>query len=105
MRGSLTNASKKYDVTGFLYFNYKQAKLVRPDEPKSKIWGVLGGYPLMGFPYFCFATTLHFGPARTTDRNLEIWRKLLEKMKTPFKKRPAGAAACAVPFHPLPFHR
>ena len=44
MRGSLTNASKKYDVTGFLYFSYKQAKLVRPDEPKSKIWGVLGGY-------------------------------------------------------------
>ena len=47
MRGSLTNASKKYDVTGFLYFSYKQAKLVRPDEPKSKIWGVLGGYPLI----------------------------------------------------------
>ena len=51
MRGSLTNASKKYDVTGFLYFSYKQAKLVRPDEPKSKIWGVLGGYPLIVTAY------------------------------------------------------
>ena len=48
---SLTNASKKYDVTGFLYFSYKQAKLVRPDEPKSKIWGVLGGYPLIVTAY------------------------------------------------------
>ena len=30
-----------------MYSSYKQAKLVRAVEPKSKIWGVLGGYPLI----------------------------------------------------------
>ena len=34
-----------------MYFSYKQAKLVRAVEPKSKIWGVLGGYPLIIMPY------------------------------------------------------
>ena len=34
-----------------MYFSYKQAKLVRAVEPKSKIWGVLGGYPLIVMPY------------------------------------------------------
>ena len=33
-----------------MYFSYKQAKLVRAVEPKSKIWGVLGGYPLIIMP-------------------------------------------------------
>ena len=33
-----------------MYFSYKQAKLVRAVEPKSKIWGVLGGYPLIVMP-------------------------------------------------------
>ena len=34
-----------------MYFSYKQAKLVRAVEPKSKIWGVLGGYPLIAGAY------------------------------------------------------
>ena len=34
-----------------MYFSYKQAKLVRAVEPKSKIWGVLGGYPLITGAY------------------------------------------------------
>ena len=47
--GLLTSASKNYDFTGICILD-KQAKLVRPAVPKSKIWGVLEGYPLFAMP-------------------------------------------------------
>ena len=51
-----------------MYFSYKQAKLVRAVEPKSKIWGVLGGYPLIVMPYLARARGSVAATSRTTER-------------------------------------